>query len=183
MAKERSSAKMAGWLGGIAATVISGYLLWYFEQPKPTPPPLPPPAVTTFEGMVYSGDAPVAKALVAVDLTGNAGANGAIHDITDDNGAYKIELTGLPDETGATVSVVAKGFEDAAPKVLAIPLTPDERIDIPLSPAAASSTAAPVPETPTHKNAAQGAVKHRPEYRPKSAAQATKFRFGAKEQP
>jgi hypothetical protein len=183
MAKERSSAKMAGWLGGIAATVISGYLLWYFEQPKPTPPPPPPPAVTTFEGMVYSGDAPVAKALVAVDLTGNAGANGAIHDITDDNGAYKIELTGLPDETGATVSVVAKGFEDAAPKVLARPLTPDERIDIPLSPAAASSTAAPVPEAPTHKNAAQAAVKHRPEYRPKSAAQATKFRFAAKEQP
>ncbi|HEV2135478.1 MAG TPA: hypothetical protein VGR47_14690 [Terracidiphilus sp.] len=202
MAKERSSAKVVGWLGGIAATVISGYLLWYFEQPKPTPPQPPQAAVTTFEGMVYSGEAPVAKALVALDLTGNAGANGAIHDLTDDNGAYKIELTGLPPGTGATLSVVAKGFEKAAPKMLVSPLQADMRVDIPLSPvvlAAAPGSGggggggpaevAPPPETHSGESAGQpvavgppvtAAISHVPLYRPKSAAMAMKFRVAAK---
>lgn len=195
MAKERSSAKFIGWLGGIAATVLSGYLLWYFEQPRPTPPP-PSPVVTTFEGMVYSGDAPVAKALVGVALTGSAGANGAIHDITDDNGAYKIELTGLPQGTGATLSVVAKGFENALPKILAGPLQTDVRVDIPLSPMAIASVAPvppPVSATPGESAAPptpstpgkieNPAVKHIPAYVPKSAAMAMKFRVSAKKQP
>lgn len=189
MGKERSSAKVVGWLGGIAATVISGYLLWYFEQPKPTQPPTALPAVTTFEGMVYSGDAPVAKALVAVDLTGSAGANGAIHDVTDDNGAYKIELTGLPQGTGATLSVAAKGFENAAPKVLAVPLQTDVRVDIPLSPVlmavganpagghkGGKAAAGPPPPPPP----AEAAIAHRPVYVPKSAAMAMRFQIKAK---
>ncbi len=185
MRKERSSAKIVGWLGGIAATVISGYLLWYFEQPKPEPPPSLAPVVTTFEGMVYSGDAPVAKAMVAVDLTGSAGANGAIHDITDDNGAYKIELTGLPEGTGATLSVAAKGFKDPAPKVLAEPLQTDVRVDIPLSRVVipvevphGAAMPAPLPPPP-----AKGGIAHRPVYVPKSAADAVKFRIGTKKQP
>lgn len=182
--------KIAGWLGGIAATVISGYLLWYFEQPKPPPPPPPPPAMTTFEGMVYSGDAPVAKALVAVGLTGSAGANGAIHDITDGNGAYKIELTGLPDGTGATLSVVATGYKDAAPKVLAVPLETDVRVDIPLSPLVAALMAEPPPHVgESLGNAAAAPMKplppvthHAPVYKPKSAARAMRFKFMAKKQ-
>lgn len=202
MAKERSSAKFVGWLGGIAATVLSGYLLWYFEQPKPTPPQPPSAAVTTFEGMVYSGDAPVAKALVALELTGNAGANGAIHDLTDENGAYKIELTGLPPSTGATLSVVAKGFENGAPKLLSSPLQADMRVDIPLSPvvlAAAPGSgggggggpaaAAPPPSaqaggSDSHPSIAgppvTAAITHIPVYRPKSAAMAMKFKVAGK---
>lgn len=198
MAKERNSAKVVGWLGGIAATVISGYLLWYFEQPKPTPPPPPAPAVTTFEGMVYSGSDPVAKALVGVVLTGSAGANGAIHDITDDHGAYKIELTGLPEGTGATLSVAAKGFENAAPKILAGPLQSDVRVDIPLSPmvvAGVTTPPPPVSATPGESaapptTAAPGQTKnpvfthlHAPFYVPKSAALATKFKVAATKQP
>lgn len=181
MAKERSSAKVVAWLGGIAATVISGYLLWYFEQPKPVPPPPPPPVVTTFEGMVYSGDAPVAKALVGVALTGSAGANGAIHDVTDDNGAYKIVLTGLPQGTGASLSVAAKGFEDAAPKVLAVPLQTDVRVDIPLDPMVQAGVApppAPVAALPGHP--VHPVMKHIPVYVPKSTAMAMKFRVAGK---
>jgi hypothetical protein len=184
MAKERSSAKVFGWLGGIAATVISGYLLWYFEQPKPAPPPPPPPAVTTFEGMVYSGAEPVAKALVALALTGSAGANGAIHDVTDDNGAYKIELTGLPEGTGATLSVAAKGFESAAPKLLNGPLQTDVRVDIPLNPAVIAGVAPPPPPVGASPGQAEHpAVKHIPFYVPKTAAMAMKFKVTAKKQP
>lgn len=196
MAKERSSAKVVGWLGGIAATVISGYLLWYFEQPKPTPPPPPQAAVTTFEGMVYSGEAPVSKALVALELTGSAGANGAIHDLTDENGAYKIELTGLPGGTGAKLSVAAKGYENGAPKILAGPLKSDVRVDIPLSPLVIAGIAAPpspVGATPGESaapptTAAPGrsenpALRRAPLYVPKSAAMAMKFRVAANKQP
>jgi hypothetical protein len=195
MAKERNSAKFIGWLGGIAATVLSGYLLWYFEQPKPAPPPPLPAAVTTFEGMVYSGDAPVSRALVGVALTGSAGSNGAIHDVTDDNGAYKIELTGLPQGTGATLSVAAKGFEAASPKILPGPLQTDVRVDIPLNPAVASVTAPPPPVAanpgvsaapPTTGGSGKSgslAMRHIPVYVPKSAAMAMKFRVAAKKQP
>jgi hypothetical protein len=193
MAKERNSAKFIGWVGGIAATVLSGYLLWYFEQPKPAPPT---PPVTTFEGMVYSGDAPVSRALVGVALTGSAGSNGAIHDVTDDNGAYKIELTGLPLGTGATLSVAAKGFEAAAPKILPGPLQTDVRVDIPLNPAAVAGVTAPPPPVPANPGVSAAPpppdgsgrsgipiVKHIPVYVPKSAAMAMKFRVAAKKQP
>lgn len=205
MKKESGFSKVGTWLAGIAGAVIATYLGWYFTQPKPTLPPPPPPAVTTFEGMVYSGDAPVSKALVAVELTGNAGANGAIHDLTDDNGAYKIELTGLPPSTGATLSVVAKGFENGAPKLLSSPLQTDVRVDIPLSPvmlaaapgngsggggggAGAGPTEAPPPPQ-SGGNGAQpspagppvsAAIAHIPVYRPKSVAMAMKFRVTAK---
>jgi hypothetical protein len=206
MKKESGLSKVGGWLAGIAGAVIATYLGWYFTRPTPTPPQPPPAAVTTFEGMVYSGDAPVAKALVAVDLSGNAGANGAIHDLTDNNGAYKIELTGLPPGTGATLSVAAKGYEKALPKMLVSPLQADVRVDIPLSPivlaaapgsgggggGGAVEAAPPAPPPPTHGGESVGqpaaagrpqtaAVAHIPVYRPKSAAMAMKFRVAAKQ--
>jgi hypothetical protein len=177
MRKERNSAKVAGWLGGIAATVISGYLLWYFEQPKPTPPP---PTVTTFEGMVYSGSSPVAKAMVAVSLTGSAGANGPIHDITDDNGAYKIELTGLPQGTGATLAASATGYENGQPKLLAGPLQTDVRIDFPLDPVMMAAAPPPPAMAPPQQHAP---IAHIPVYVPKNAALAKQFRIITKKQP
>src|SRR5690348_16979863 len=179
MAKQSGWSRVGGWLAGIAGAVIATYLGWYFTQPKPTPPPPPPPAVTTFEGMVYSGSGPVAKALVALALTGSAGVNGAIHDVTDDNGAYKIELTGLPPGTGATLSVAAKGFESGAPKVLAGPLQTDMRVDIGLDPVL-PPVASPGPGAagPVHP-----VITHLPVYVPKSAAMAMKFKMAAKKQP
>lgn len=185
MKKESGLSKVGTWLAGIAGAVIATYLGWYFTQRSQTPPPPPPAVVTTFEGMVYSGDAPVAKALVALVLTGNAGANGAIHDLTDDNGAYRIELTGLPPGTGARLSVAAKGYKNAAPKLLAEPLQTDMRVDVALrpelipveSPGKGGSVAAPA--HPAHPE--QPAATRLPVYRPKSAAMATKFRIAAKQ--
>jgi hypothetical protein len=176
MTQERSTAKFVGWLGGIAATVISGYLLWYFTQPKPTPPPPPPPAVTTLEGMVYSGSAPVAKAMVAVNVTGAMGVNGAVHDITDDHGAYRFDFTGLPKDADATVSVTAPGYDDVAPVPIVSPLQADNRKDIALTPT--PTVAAPGPQTAAP--AVQTNPAKIPFYVRKSAAEAMKFRVPVK---
>lgn len=177
MKKERSTGKFLGWFGGVAATVISGYLLWYFEQPKPTPPPPPPPAVTTVEGMVYSGSAPVAKAMVAVQVTGAAGVNGAIHDVTDDHGAYRFDFTGLPTDADATVSVTAPGYEVAAPEAFATPLQTDNRKDIALTPVPTPVGVAPgpLPDAPV----IQEHPLKTPKYVRKSAAAAMKVRIPA----
>lgn len=202
MSTERGMGKFVVWLGGIAATVIGGYLLWYLTRTPPPPPPPPPPAVTTFEGMVYSESAPVPKAMVAVELTGIAGANGPVHNVTDGNGAYRIELTGLPQNTAATLSVTAAGYQNAPPKSLASPLQADVRIDFPIAPAAAppgtaaaapsppAATPAPGAATPTPAAPgsvaaappAQAVVGFVPLYVRKSAAQATRVRIAAKKQ-
>lgn len=159
-------AKVGGWLAGILAVVIGGWVVWYLTRP---------PAVTTFEGMVYAGSAPVARAMVAVSLTGSAGANGPIHDITDENGAWRIDFTGLPTNAGATVSVSAAGYQGAIPKSLAGPLQPDIHMDFPLSAVPGSSTApptlAPKPPQPLHPGLVQ-----MPRYVPKTASRATKFK-------
>jgi hypothetical protein len=162
--------KVGAWLAGILATVIGGYAVWYFTRP---------PAVTTFEGMVYAGEAPVSKALVAVDLTGSAGANGAVHDVTDDNGSYRIDFTGLPSGSGATVTVNATGYQAATPKSVMAPLQTDIHIDFPLDavPPPPSPTPGPTPPGPTPPvlHPVRPPVAHIPLYIPKAAAQAKKF--------
>jgi hypothetical protein len=124
--------KFGGWLGGILAVVIGGYAVWYLTKP---------PATTTFEGMVYSGDAPVPNAMVAVELTGDA-TGGTYHDITDDHGSYSLVFTGLPTTTSATLRVNAPGYQSADPQSLSSPLQGDIRLDFPLLPAAAPAKAA-----------------------------------------
>jgi hypothetical protein len=119
--------KFGGWLAGILAVIIGGYAVWYLTKP---------PATTTFEGMVYSGDAPVPNAMVAVELTGGA-ASGTYHDVTDDHGSYSLVFTGLPTATGATIRVTAPGYESADTQSLTSPLQGDIRLDFPLLPAAA----------------------------------------------
>lgn len=164
--------KLGAWLAGILATFIGGYAVWYFTRP---------PAVTTFEGMVYAADGPVAKAMVAVDLTGTAGANGAVHDVTDQNGAYRIDFTGLPKGSGATLTVVASGYQNAAPKSLTSPLQTDIHIDFPLDavppPSPVQAPAGPVPPV---LHPLKPPITHIPLYVPKPAAQATKFKVPGK---
>ena len=165
-------AKVGGWVAGIVASIIVGYAVWYLTR---TPPPPPPPTVTTFEGMVYSGSAPVPKAMVAVQLSGTAGVNGPVHDITDDNGAYRIDFTGLPADAGATLSVTAAGYQSANPKSFASPLQTDVQFDFPLTPMLAASRrkgAAPHPAKP-----AKAPI---PKYVRKSAAQATQIKIPPK---
>ncbi len=176
MGEQSGAAKVGAWLAGIAATVISGYLIWYFTVPRP-------PAVTTFEGMVYSGDSPVAKAKVSLKLTGTPGADGPIVDFTDDNGAYKFELSGLPEKTAGTLAADAEGYEPIKPRRLPLPLQPDIRLDIPLTrlAAAAVPTPGPVPAPGGggggEKQIAPGLV-HLPAYVPKTAIMAKQVRIG-----
>ncbi|MGH9598240.1 MAG: carboxypeptidase-like regulatory domain-containing protein [Terracidiphilus sp.] len=162
--------KFFGWLGGIVAGIAVGYGVWFFTK---TPPPPPPPVVTTFEGMVYSGSVPVPKAMVAVDLTGSAGANGPVHDVTDANGAYRFDFTGLPTASGATLSVMATGYQTAQPKPIASPLQTDIHVDFPLMRTAMVGGRAPAAVEPERApEAVQSEAAHIPKYVRKSAAQA-----------
>jgi hypothetical protein len=111
--------------------------------------------------MVYSGDAPVPNAMVAVELTGVA-ASGTYHDVTDDHGSYSLVFTGLPTATGATIRVTAPGYESADTQSLTSPLQGDIRLDFPLLPAAA-------PVKP--------AIAHIPPYIPKLDALTTKIKI------
>lgn len=182
MAEEKESGigKVVTWVAGVAATIISSVAIWYFTKPAPAPPPPPPPVVTKFEGMVYSGSAPVAKAMVVLDLTGDPAANGDYHDITDENGAYSIELTGLPQGIGAQVAASAQGFTNAQPQAMASPLSTDERMDISLTPvvAVAEPEAPPAPLHGLQHPPVE--APHRPVYRPKQVTKA-QFRVMAKQ--
>jgi hypothetical protein len=169
--KEGGMGKIGNWLAGIVAGIIVGYAVWYLTRPAPVPTPPPPPAVTIFEGMVYSGSAPVPKAMVVLDLTGDAATNGPVHDLTDENGAYRIDITGLPPAAGASLQVAAAGYRSAPPKPLSSPLQLDNRMDIALMPV-------PVPVSPGVAAAPVPApVFHLPLYVRKGAAQATQARI------
>lgn len=162
--------KLGVWIAGIIGPIIVGYVVWLMTR---TPPPPPPPAVTTFEGMVYSGSAPVAKAMVAVDLTGAAGENGPVHDFTDENGAYRIEFTGLPSDAGATLSVTANGYKAAGSKSLTSPLKTDTHLDFPLDPV---MVVAPQPGPGLHPlHPVEQGVVHMPVYVPKIASKAVRI--------
>jgi hypothetical protein len=143
-AEERPMTKVGGWLAGIIGSIIVGYAVWFFTKPPD------PPATTVFEGMVYSGNAPVTKAMVSVELSGSNQSTGPIHDFTDDSGAYKFNLTGLPKTASAKLLVVANGYLESEPRILAQPLGPDVRLDFPLTPKPADpTTAAASPQPPT----------------------------------
>jgi hypothetical protein len=122
--------------------------------------------------MVYSGDAPVPKAMVELDLTGTS-SNGPVHDITDENGSYRFDFTGLPTAAGAILRVSAPGFKESAGKSFASPLQTEIRFDFPL---------ASVLTVPFHGATArptQAPVAHLPVYIRKGAAQAMHIKIPA----
>jgi hypothetical protein len=137
--------KFVVWLGGILATVISGWLIWYFTRPPIPPPPPPPPATTTFEGMVINeaAVAPLPNAIVAVEIAG-AATSGPFHDVTDEHGAYRLNFTGLDKPSGVTITVEAKGFQQARPASLTS-ITSDNRQDFELLPDPAVTPPPPPP--------------------------------------
>ncbi|HEY6491011.1 MAG: carboxypeptidase-like regulatory domain-containing protein [Terracidiphilus sp.] len=154
------------WVAGIIAVVLGGWGTWYLTRP---------PAVTTVEGMVYSGNAAVPNAMVEIDLTGDTSNTGAVHDLTDQNGAYKIEFTGLPSGSGATLRASASGFKAAKAQTLKSPLEPDTHLDFALvsvilseAPAAVAG-ARPTPHLPV--------AAHVPIYIPKEASRATMIKI------
>jgi|HubBroStandDraft_6_1064221.scaffolds.fasta_scaffold00874_15 hypothetical protein len=125
--------KFLSWVAGILAVVIAGWLVWYLTKP---------PATTTFEGMVVDAAANTAvpNAMVTVEITGAANS-GSYHDMTDANGAYRIDFTGLSKSSSATVQAEAKGFRSPGPGRFPT-LAVDMRHDIELTPNA--------PEVPGH---------------------------------
>jgi hypothetical protein len=166
-----SPGQLAGWMGGIAATAIAFYLVWHFTEPAPPPPP-PVPAVVTFEGMVYSGNAAVANAMVVVELTGTAGTLKAVHDITNQNGAYRFEVRGLPRDVSATVTATASGFQNGEPVSESSPLGTDIREDFSLTPVPGPGPGSAAPTAPEQP----GKI---PRYVPKSAAEAIRVKIPA----
>ena len=170
--EEPNYAALAKWLVAIAATVLACYLAWYFTKPAPTAPPPPLLAVSTFEGMVYSGSVPVPNAMVAVNLTGTASANGPVYDMTDKNGAYRIDFNGLPRGAGATLSVSANGYEDATPLVVTGPLQADSRMNFSLAPLPGAGPGSVAPSVPQK-------IGKIPVYVRKSAAEAIEVKIPA----
>ena len=101
--------KFFGWLGGILATIIGGYVVWYITQP------------IRIEGMVIDRveNTAVEKALVTVEVRG-APREGPFNDPTDSNGSYGMELSGLSWRTTVIVHAKANGFQDSGPVTLVI---------------------------------------------------------------
>lgn len=121
--------KFGGWLAGLLAAIIAGYAVWFFTRP---------PATTTIEGMVYSGGLAVPKAMVVLTLTGDQASSDSVRNVTDDNGAYRFDFTGLPSGVGAILRVTAEGFRNSPAETLNSPLGPDTHMDIPLTTVAAA---------------------------------------------
>jgi hypothetical protein len=163
--------KFGTWLAGIVASIIVGVAVYYLTRPKPVPPPPPPPATTVFEGMVYSENAPLKGAMVALKLTGTGLSAGIVHDFTDANGAYRFDFTGLPADASAALSATASGYQDSTTQSLASPLQLDAHLDFPLI------AMSPSPPTNVGVTVGQHAVVHIPLYVRKGAAQAVQIRI------
>jgi hypothetical protein len=148
--------KLFGWLAGILASVIVVWFGWYLNRPVPTP------MTTTFEGMVINGaaEAPLPNAIVSVEVAGAANS-GPFHNPSDENGAYRLEFSGLGKLSGVTIGVEAKGFQTATPVSL-IEVGSDNRQDFTLMPEATV--------TPPHPTAT-----HKPPYIQKPVAKAFRF--------
>jgi len=133
--------KFLGWVAGILATAIGGWLVWYFTRP---------PATTTFEGMVINGAAntAVANAMVTIEIKGPSSA-GDYHDVTNQAGSYGIDFTGIGSTSSATIQVSAEGFQPPASLSLST-LTSDNRRDFVLIPLPNLTPQPPVggPHTP-----------------------------------
>lgn len=128
--------KFGIWLAGIVGTILAGVGVYYLTLPKP-------PVV--FEGMIYSGDSPVAKAMVELELKAGGPGGGTYHDSTDENGAYRLEFTGLKNPEAVTYIVSAPGYQASGPKTFPSAFGTDNRMDIELTQLVASAGANPVP--------------------------------------
>jgi hypothetical protein len=162
--------KFVQWMAGILAGVIGSVAVYYLTRPAP------PPAVTTFEGMVYSGSSPVAHAMVQLDLDGVVNIAGPIHDITNENGAYRFELTGLPNTASAKLLATANGYVASSAQSLLSPLQRETHLDFPLSPVVVPAPPAGL-GTATSEHTGPPAQIHIPLYIAKGASQAMKIRI------
>lgn len=166
------------WIAGIIAAILGGVGTYYLTRP---------PAVTTFEGMVYSGSDAVPNAFVELDLTGAPAGSGTYHDETDPQGSYRIELTGLNADVSASLRVTVKGYRSPGPQLFPKVAGQDVRYDFGLDPLAAAAPPPPPPAPGAQAPAAApavppAAVQQRlplPRYVPKLAQQAARFKIPA----
>ncbi len=122
--------KFLGWLGGILAVVIGGWTVWYLTKP---------PSTTTVQGMVIDGslNAPLSNAMVSVEVTATP-SNGPFHDVTDVNGSYRLDFTGLSKSSRLIIRVQARGFQEPKPASFAT-ISVDNRQDFVLMPVVAAN--------------------------------------------
>jgi Carboxypeptidase regulatory-like domain len=155
--------KFAGWLAGILAAVIGGWLVWYLTRPV-----LP----TIFEGMVYDSAAnvPVANAMVVLQIEGMA--DEPSHSATNENGSYKLRFIDLKKSSRASIQVTAKGFDPFTVPSFAV--GEDNRHDAPLTPQKTNRPGGNVPIL--HLPAESHVLK----YIPKPDAEATEVRIQPK---
>jgi hypothetical protein len=164
--------KFLSWVGGIAATVIAGVLVYRFTTPPPPPPPEPEIA---FEGMVIDGErnVPVKSALVSFQVDGASEAD-AYHDLTDEHGSYGIKLSGLNKTTSVVLRVHANGYHDESKQFPS--LTDDNRYD-PIMTTLPTPPPPPPPHgaTPTPTPSPTLKVLMRPQYIQKMSIQTFKI--------
>jgi hypothetical protein len=105
-----ASASIGKWLSGVAATVVSGFLLWYLTaRQTPAPKPTPAPAATiNVEGRVYdiasnkliSG----AEVVLVIDQATR-------NQVSDSGGSYWFVVEGANPSSQASLSIQAAGFQ------------------------------------------------------------------------
>lgn len=105
---QTKSGALLSWIGGIAATVIAGVLVYHFTTP-PTPKPTLPPTQVGLNGFVEDDvtQKPVVDAIVTADL----GAQLASQP-TDSEGRYAFIINSTtPPSRSINVDVLAGGYE------------------------------------------------------------------------
>ncbi len=130
-----------GWVAGIAATVIGGWLLWYLTVPE-TP--------VILEGMVIDGgsNTPLPNALVIFEFPRSARKD-VYHQATDEHGSYRMDIVGLKRSASVVVRAQANGFKEVPAVVINLE-EPDARHDFTLMPIPGSPPR-PIASTPASK--------------------------------
>ncbi|MGA8938224.1 MAG: hypothetical protein WB439_03585 [Acidobacteriaceae bacterium] len=114
---QTKSGAFLSWVGGIAATVIAGVLIYHFTAAKPTPPPTPATQIG-LNGFVE--DSVTQKPIVDAIVTANLGAKLASQP-TDSEGRYAFIMDSTtPPAQSINVDVLSGGYEHYAATV---PLT------------------------------------------------------------
>ena len=96
--------KFLGFVGGILATIIGGYAVWYITRP------------ITVEGMIVdrSTNNYIGKATVNVQV-GSGSNSDSFRDVADGNGSYGVELTGSAWHATVVLRPNATGYRDEGP--------------------------------------------------------------------
>ena len=105
---QTKSGALLSWIGGIAATVIAGVLIYHFTTP-PAPTPAPPSTQVGLNGFVEDdvSQKPVVDAIVTADLGTTLASQP-----TDSEGRYAFIMDSTtPPAQNISIDVLAGGYE------------------------------------------------------------------------